>query len=732
MVQALLISVRFLDGRFHGVGEWPPAPARLFQALICGGARGGTLPEDARAALAWLERLTVPVIAAQKGTRGQHYTMFVPNNDLDSVDGDPRDIGKIRAGKLVHPWLFDAAMPFFYGWLYDADDDQASNANVICNLAGEVYQFGRGVDVAWASGEVIDEPDLTDRLARYQGTLFRPTASGQGTFLDCPAIGSLASLEARFAAGRQRFTFHNEGHKTNVLFSQAPKAHFRSVAYDSPPSRWLFELRSTAADASFAPWPQEHAAALVVQLRDAANQRLADSLPDRAALIERVLIGRSASEADKGSRVRIVPLPSIGHVHADRGIRRVLVEAPTGCEIGAEDIAWAFSGLQVSLSIDVESGEILEETRLVRTIDLNMLDHFGVASDKPNRLWRTVTPAALPGRAARRRIEPGSLREEAKGGEERLQEHGRASTAVLQALRHAGIRAKVASIRLQREAFAAKGARAEAFSPGTRFAKERLWHVEVQFIDPVEGPLIIGDGRYLGLGLMEPVRRATEAFSFSIVDGLALHVNPEEVARALRRAVMSRVQERLDRGARLPAFFCGHTPSGEPLREGNHAHLAFAADLRRSRLLVLAPHLIEARAPTRQERGYLETLDAAIEGLTDLRAGAAGRLLLEPLPVMPDEDRLFAPSQHWESVTDYRPTRHAKRVGPADALVIDVLAEMRRQGRPEPQVEVLEVRDGQRGGFAGRLRLRFKVAQAGPILIGRSRHFGGGLFQSVG
>ncbi|WP_409194161.1 type I-U CRISPR-associated protein Csb2, partial [Accumulibacter sp.] len=40
MPRALLIAVRFHDGRFHGRPEWPPSPARLFQALVAAAATG--------------------------------------------------------------------------------------------------------------------------------------------------------------------------------------------------------------------------------------------------------------------------------------------------------------------------------------------------------------------------------------------------------------------------------------------------------------------------------------------------------------------------------------------------------------------------------------------------------------------------------------------------------------------------------------------------------------------
>jgi CRISPR-associated protein Csb2 len=89
MSQFLLLSVRFHDGRYHGEPEWPPAPARLFQALVAGAAKGRRLSEGDRTALAWLETLSPPVIAAPAMRSGRRITNYVPNNDLDSVDGDP-------------------------------------------------------------------------------------------------------------------------------------------------------------------------------------------------------------------------------------------------------------------------------------------------------------------------------------------------------------------------------------------------------------------------------------------------------------------------------------------------------------------------------------------------------------------------------------------------------------------------------------------------------------------
>jgi CRISPR-associated protein Csb2 len=138
-----------------------------------------------------------------------------------------------------------------------------------------------------------------------------------------------------------------------------------------------------------------------------------------------------------------------------------------------------------------------------------MLRHYGLGDQSFTR-WRTITPAALPEIAKRRRIEPSRRHAEAKAGQERAAEQQRAAIAVIQAIRHAEILAGVDSVRVQREPFEANGERVESFASGTRFSKESLWHVEIEFSQPLFGPISIGDGRYLGLGLMSPIKRQGE------------------------------------------------------------------------------------------------------------------------------------------------------------------------------------------------------------------------------
>jgi CRISPR-associated protein Csb2 len=702
MKRALLITVRFHDGRYHGEPEWPPAPGRLFQALLAGAANTGEPSSAAREALIWLEGLAPAVVAVPAARPGRRLTNFVPNNDLDSVGGEQNRVGEIRVAKAVKPWFFDPRLGFHYVWPFDDSRHSNSQAHEICSIAESLYQFGRGVDMAWAWGEVVDAPQMQARFAAYPGVVYRPSASGTGETLACPQPGSLESLLVRHAAQRRRFT---AGAKAGQqVFAQPPKPRFRQVAYNSPDRHLVYTL--TGAN-----WPLAASAALVELARDLAARLLSEKLPEQRGQIERVLIGRGAGDADKSARVQLLPLPSIGHAHADHQIRRLAVRVPPNCPVARNSIAWVFSGLP--LRVDAETGEIL--LRLVPADD-GMFKHYDASKAGAARCWRTVTPVALPWNAGARRT-------------------GMEHVAVLQALRHAGLPDGAEVKRVQREPFDAHGKRAEDFAHGARFPGLRLWHAEVEFRVPVAGPIAIGDGRYLGLGLMRPLTVAetgSGVYCLQIQSGLEDAATVAECTRALRRATMSRVQEVIGKNMPLPTFFTGHQADGKPSNDAAHGHLTFAMDAARSRLLILAPQRLSGGLSQGFARAETATLEKALLGLRELRAGASGCLQLQADGLDSGTDPLFRLAQVWESATDYTPTRHAKRTTIDEALVADVRLEIVRAGRPVPQrIEVLDKRIGPRGGVSARLRLHFQVGIPGPLLLGRTRHMGGGLFAAV-
>lgn len=728
----LLIGVRLLNGRYHGVGDWPPAPFRVFEALVAGayGGRWRGEPESARqqndAAFVWLERLDPPHLAAPAKVEGRATTYFVPNNDLDAVGGDPARIAEIRAGKTERPLLFTADLPFLYAWPFDEGEAEAQR---ICELAERLHTLGRGVDPAFAVAEIVGWDEAETRLQRHGGAVARPTLAGGGDPVPCPMPGSLASLKRRFEARRERFATAREGRSLVTLFRQPPKPAFRGVVYDRPPRRFVFDLKPADGARPFQPIALSRAAEVAKSVRDGVAARLKSGLPGCAAEIDKTVVGRGAGPADKERRLRILPLPSIGTEYTAPEIRRVLVEAPPDFPFSPDDLAWAVSGLGICDRTDPETGEVLDEGPvLVPAEDAAMLRYYGIearhygSEARPARRWQTVTPAALPARRPAGKID----------GDARSKDEARAAAAVADALRHAGHDPDGIAVRVQREPFHLKGLRADVFA-ADRFGSSALRHVEIRFPRPVRGPLAIGNGRWLGLGLMRPVPETATLHLFALEDGRPRLDKAEALARALRRAVMARVQAQLGPRAPLDAFFTGHQQNGDPARCGKHEHLFFLADDsdgdgRLDRVAVIAPQLADRTVTARHGRD-LRVLEQALVDLTVLRAGPAGAPSLVRIADPDQSDVLFGRARFWVSRTPYRPTRHPHApADAAEALRRDVLLECERRGLPRPEIEVVEIATGRRGGIAARLRIAFSVAVSGPLLLGAGSHFGAGLF----
>jgi CRISPR-associated protein Csb2 len=733
MSRALIIRVRFHEGRYHGRPDWPPSPARLFQALVAGAAQGDAIAPSDSAALEWLEQQPAPVIAAPPARAGRTLTAYVPNNDLDTVNGDIGRIAEIRAGKAVRPWLFDAQRALLYVWPLPSDAD-AAPASEIVRLCDGLFRLGWGLDMAWAAGELVTADDAGKELAAHHGPVYRPCPDSQGGLvLSAPAPGTLASLKARHAETRARLQQRYKPGKPNkanpnpmapdgITFAQPRKARLASIAYNAPDRVLLFDITGAGAV-----WPLERVASLVEQVRDRALERLAHTYgagSQAAASAERTLVGRGAGEADKASRVQIIPLPSIGHALTDAGVRRIAVRVPAGCAVPTPDLEWCFSGLALA---DESAGEILHE--LVLAQDRTMLDrHYGVEARHAARVWRSITPVAVPESARRRRVDPTRQRQDAKAGLEMQAEQRAASAAVVDSLRHAGVAASPTLIELQREPWLAKGERAELFARQTRFEKERLWHVRLTFDRPLTGPLVLGDGRYLGLGLMAPANTRRSVWSFTIIDGLAPEATGEQLASALRRAVMARLRDSLGRkpDEGLDRWISGHETNGGKSTDPEHRHLYFAADIEAATVHVFAPEAVRRTGAGRAlPDRWLHMLDDALSGLDVVRAGAAGVLRLRPaLDVEPARARI------WRTITPYALMRHAKLDNAHEAVRLDVCAALAQTGLPMAEIKVERLLAGQ-SGVRAHLRLSFATAQPGPILLGRTDHKGGGLFAPV-
>jgi len=418
------------------------------------------------------------------------------------------------------------------------------------------------------------------------------------------------------------------------------------------------------------------------------------------------MLGLGAGVAEKDRRVRLIPLPSAGNEHTDPSLRRVLLEVPSGCQIPLMDLNWAFGTLTPH---HPKTGEFLN-WYLERADERDsVLRHYVARS----RHWRTITPVVLS---------VGRSRDHRK---ERRAEIEATAHAVRQALRHAGIRTAVREVRLQREPFQRRGALAHDFILPQRLSHQKPIHVDLIFNAPVQGPLVLGNGRYRGLGLFEPVRDDRAKFLLFALKGKG-PVDAEAIAAAARRAVMARVCYHLKLGKhRLPKFYTGHEADDDPVRDGGRSHFAVLVDPVADELLVTPPQTLDHRDAINQETYHTRKLFDALDGFERLVAGTAGAFDLSPLPE--SAGGLTGEAQVWQSVTDWTPCRYGKS-DPAVWVPDDIRADCHRRGLPEPEVDILKLQQGPKKGIRAQLRLRFAVTVEGPIALGRTAMKGGGVF----
>jgi len=493
--RALVIRVQLLSDCWHGTGDWPPSPFRLFQALICGAYGARWTAEDTvvakDAAFRWLETLPAPLIGRPAKLTSDSVQYFVPNNDLDAVGNDPRRSGEIRTPKKLRTAVLAAPATIAYAWRFSGDDVHAQQLVTLCE---RLHTFGRGLDAAFASARVVAGSELDD--ACMEGGLRRCEPSdgpgGSATRLACPSPGSLESLKQRFRETGERLRNESAGAKVAIRFKQPSKALSRVVAYDVSPVTLVFELQELTEPGRLYPYRLEVAARLAIAIRDLAFGRLSTAM-GREAELERAVLGRMSGPGEQRSRIRVIPLPSLGTPHTDPSIRRVVVQVPADCPVEASDIRWALAGQRVP-SLSSAQGESAGAARLVESGGDAMLWKYGFVGEPCDR-WRTVTPAVLPVH----------LRSGRRTGSERSQFEDLAALSVADAVRHAGIPARVREVRCQREPYFTRGKPANEFARD-RFESGRLRHVELVLNEACQGPLIIGDGRWLGLGLLYPVR----------------------------------------------------------------------------------------------------------------------------------------------------------------------------------------------------------------------------------
>lgn len=501
----LLLTVRFLDDRYHGLldrggpPEWPPSPFRLFQALVAGVARRGELVigddvpsntnyTDIGASIDWLQKLAPPLIIAPKHQVGQSIIRFVPNND-----GDKKFDRKDRlTAKPTIPTLFllepDQKPEVHYVW--DISDCANPPVEKVRDAARSLTTLGWGIDMAFANADRADEA----KLQSLKGIRWYPKRDTQrnGWMLRTPTYDdetkecTLCDLRHCHHSAKNRIE-HGKPLKTvdkpkvfdRVLYASTERPIDRPYA--------IFKLLNDDEDT----YSHPHGKIICIagMLRhlaiEAMKRNPPPSIQDPAAWVERYVAGHRNAAGHPHLQLSYVPLPSVGHHHTDPSIRRVMIIAP----IGDNDILEHISQQLDGLSLKPE-----HKCDLSRPVFLNRVRNDNVASHytNPSNRWASVTPVILPGHDDHKPAKTRKLIEKA------LAQSGIEQPCTFEWSVYSHFPKSFSAHKYD------KDKRQIGYIRPDHLKDQTAVHLTLTFTNGIEvpGPLTVGSGRHCGLGIL--------------------------------------------------------------------------------------------------------------------------------------------------------------------------------------------------------------------------------------
>ncbi len=481
MTRYLCISVNFLDPLFHGQGnndapEWPPSPMRLFQALLAGAQMGCHRRDwsDAKIeAFQWLEQRGAPEIVTPHAHPASAYTFFVPDNVGDKESERQNRL----VGKVARPHrLLDGQMLHY---LWPIEDKERADAepcvNVLMQEARSLLALGWGIDMAVGNGRLL----TLDEANALTGERWRPWVD-YGSSEDSrriPIEGTLTNLMNVYETRLKRFDgkLYRPPDKVSVYGT----VRYLTAGAMPPRAYTAFALEPLNSELRRPAFSQENIAKVSAMSRHVACEiakRDTHTFPDDP---ERYVAGHIPKESDQSLRFSYLPLPSVGHPHADGMIRRVLIAEPYPGD--GSHAAWASRRLFGQELVEATTNKAMARLAKPEADDKRMV----AAYTKASITWTSVTPVVLPG------FDEGKY-EKARG-------------LLRKAVQQAGLNAEmIEDINLRKAPFWPGSQHPRLYFRPDYLRNLPAWHVHIQFREPIAGPLAIGVGRHVGLGLFVP------------------------------------------------------------------------------------------------------------------------------------------------------------------------------------------------------------------------------------
>ena len=483
MKVALVVEIELLTGRYEAAGagdrdagEWPPHPARVFCALVAG-ARN---PED-HEALRWLEALPAPVVQAAGGSVADVRSSYVVTNKVEKDGGNqfhPGRTNALRARSAVIPTSSSVRMVW---------GDAQPAPKVVATLDGlarRVPYIGRSTGVATVACRVA--ADSTAVVQPEGLTSFEPVPDGDGPgteWLRVPYAGYLDDLVAQYKDGQPPWETSRTAAYRRADAPLDPVRHAAASELDPSVYKEVIILRfcGVRPDGGLTP-------ILTEALRKAVMATTPDPLPD-------ALHGHG--EPARGRpHVAFLALPDVGHPHADGHLLGMSVAIPDLPHDQLRSIVRAvLDGPRLRRSDDGDGRRALE-LRVPRLGSFELEYQPGLVRPwgaRPERWrqgsqrWVSVTPVVL----------------------DRFPRRNRVEAEIARSCRVVGL-PEPSEVTVSPSPLVEGGIR---LRPGDlpEHLRGRLFrHVELVFPHRVAGPLLLGAGRYLGIGLLAPVANPEE------------------------------------------------------------------------------------------------------------------------------------------------------------------------------------------------------------------------------
>ena len=466
--------------------DWPPQPDRIFSALVASWGLGGRYPEE-RAALEWLEAQAPPHLHLHEPAYPRKTaTVFVPTNDPGKLEAIPSLRG--RQERIFPALALDPAARVHLSviWTRNAPDKHYPALNAIARRTSYIGHSASLVRIIFRETDALPDGAQPSQRAPYPGRL-------------------------------QQLTALYERHMKGGI-SARPRPVIPHIAPPDDPA----PSRSFSTDAAC--WfVYENADGERPDLRKQVN--LAEAM--RLALMEawtqanneRAPAWISGHEAD-GSPARdphlaIVPMANLGWEHADGRLMGLALIPPA-----AETTVWAASGpaafarrqkFQRALS---RLGEPDDEDRLILTLAprgggswrWRLRPAVSAAHSlsparylRPARIWASATPVLLD-RHLRSSGPPERSPEAEKIIRTACRREGLPEPEVIEITKHAAVSGSPSARP------AGGNPRWSGWARRKSFKARPLVHVRLTFKEKVSGPVLIGAGRFHGLGLFLSVR----------------------------------------------------------------------------------------------------------------------------------------------------------------------------------------------------------------------------------